>query len=167
MAIEIGSIMEGKVSGVLPFGAFVDLGEGQTGMVHISEISNEYVENIADYVKTGDIVKVKVLGVNEQGKISLSMKKALPRPPRENHDRGRSDHFDRSERGERRERPHRDRPKTFQGGGFDAPKNDGPASFEEMLKKFQKSSDEKLSELKKNTSGKQGSMGYSRRSGRS
>ena len=157
MAIEIGSIIEGKVSGVTKFGAFVDLGEGQTGMVHISEVSNDYVENIADYVKRGDTVKVKVLGVNEQGKISLSMKKAQPRPQKEA-----------TPQGERSERPVRkERPRTFQGGGFDAPKSDAPVSFEDMLKKFQKNSDEKLSDLKKNTSGKQGSMGYSRRSGRS
>ena len=158
MAIDIGSIVEGKVSGVTRFGAFVDLGEGQTGMVHISEVSNEYVEDIAEHVKRGDVVKVKILGVNEQGKISLSMKKAMPRPQKENH----APRFDKEERSERPPRKE-SRPRTFQGGGFDAPKNDAPASFEDMLKKFQKNSDEKLSDLKKNTSGKQGSMGYSRR----
>lgn len=80
MAIEVGSVLEGTVTGITKFGAFVDLGNKQTGLVHISEVANEYVENISDFIKEADTVKVKVLSVDEKGKISLSIKQTLPKP---------------------------------------------------------------------------------------
>ncbi|MBQ3593438.1 MAG: S1 RNA-binding domain-containing protein, partial [Clostridia bacterium] len=73
MEFEIGTIVEGKVTGVTGFGAFVDLGEGKTGMVHVSEVSRTYVKDIKEFVKEGDTVKAKIISV-EGGKISLSMK---------------------------------------------------------------------------------------------
>ena len=79
MQIEVGSILEGKVTGIIKFGAFVELPEGKSGMVHISEISNTYVENVSDFLQEGQTVKVKVLAINENGKISLSIKKAAAR----------------------------------------------------------------------------------------
>ena len=86
MQLEVGKIVEGKVSGITKFGAFVDLGEGKTGMVHISEVAAAFVQEIKDYVKEGETVKVKILSIGEDGKIALSMKQALPqsqqRPPR-------------------------------------------------------------------------------------
>ena len=85
MQLEVGKIVEGKVSGITKFGAFVDLGEGKTGMVHISEVAAAFVQEIKDYVKEGETVKVKILSIGEDGKIALSMKQALPqsqqRPP--------------------------------------------------------------------------------------
>ena len=95
MAIEVGMILEGKVSGITKFGAFVDLPDSKTGMVHISEVAPTFINEISDYVKVGQEVKVKVLALND-GKISLSMKQALPkeqqqqrkrsdRPQRQNH----------------------------------------------------------------------------------
>ena len=78
MAIEVGAILEGKVSGITKFGAFIDLPESKTGMVHISEVAPTFITEITDYVKVGETVKVKVLAVND-GKISLSMKQALPK----------------------------------------------------------------------------------------
>ena len=72
MAIEVGAILEGKVSGITKFGAFIDLPESKTGMVHISEVAPTFITEISDYVKVGQIVKVKVLAVND-GKISLSL----------------------------------------------------------------------------------------------
>ena len=76
MAIEVGMILEGKVSGITKFGAFVDLPDSKTGMVHISEVAPTFINEISDYVKVGQEVKVKVLALND-GKISLSMKQAL------------------------------------------------------------------------------------------
>ena len=78
MAIEVGMILEGKVSGITKFGAFVDLPDSKTGMVHISEVAPTFINEISDYVKVGQEVKVKVLALND-GKISLSMKQALPK----------------------------------------------------------------------------------------
>ena len=74
--VSVGSILEGKVVSVMPFGAFVDIGNKQSGLVHISELSSRYVKDINDCVKKGDTVKVKVIKIDESGKISLSMKQA-------------------------------------------------------------------------------------------
>ncbi len=94
MQFEVGTILEGKVTGILKFGAFVDLGEGKSGMVHISEIAPTYVNDIKDHVTEGQTVKVKIIGISDDGKISLSMKRALPRedgrpPQRQQHQRQR------------------------------------------------------------------------------
>ena len=88
--LEVGAIFEGKVTGITKFGAFVDLGNGKTGMVHISEVAPVFVKEIRDFVTEGQTVKVKIIGINEDGKISLSMEKgrrkraaaAPPAPPR-------------------------------------------------------------------------------------
>ena len=82
MQLDVGKIVEGKVTGITNFGAFIDLGEGKTGMVHISEVSAGYVKEIADHLKEGEQVKVKVLKVGDDGKISLSIKQAQPQAPR-------------------------------------------------------------------------------------
>ena len=70
--LEVGAIFEGKVTGITKFGAFVDLGNGKTGMVHISEVAPVFVKEIRDFVTEGQTVKVKIIGINEDGKISLS-----------------------------------------------------------------------------------------------
>ena len=73
MELEVGKILEGKVSGVTKFGAFVTLPDGETGMVHISEVAPTFVNEINDFVKVGDTVKVKVLSLGDGKKISLSL----------------------------------------------------------------------------------------------
>ena len=78
MSIEVGSIVEGTVTGITHFGAFVELPNGQTGLVHISEVANTYVKDINEYLKKQDKVKVKVLSVDSGGKIGLSIKQADP-----------------------------------------------------------------------------------------
>ena len=81
MQLETGSILEGKVTGITKFGAFVELPGGRTGMVHISEIAATYVKEIRDFVTENQMVKVKILNIGEDGKISLSMKRAADNPP--------------------------------------------------------------------------------------
>ncbi len=94
MGVEVGSKLEGKVTGITKFGAFVELPGGVTGLVHISEIADTYVKDINDYLKIGDIVTVKVLNIRE-GKIGLSIKKATDRPERPpRHQRERGDGFE-------------------------------------------------------------------------
>ena len=78
MAIEVGNVLEGRVTGVKPFGAFVALPEGKSGMVHISEVSNEYVQDINTVLHDGDAVKVQVINIAPDGKIALSIKRLLP-----------------------------------------------------------------------------------------
>ena len=77
MQLEVGTVLEGKVTGITKFGAFVSLPDGKSGLVHISEIANTFVNDVHDYVKDGDTVKVKVIGLGDDGKINLSIKKAV------------------------------------------------------------------------------------------
>ena len=74
MQLEVGSIVEGKVTGITKFGAFVDLGEGKSGMVHISEVADVFVSEITEFLSEGQMVKVKVISIGDDGKISLSIK---------------------------------------------------------------------------------------------
>lgn len=77
---EVGSIVEGKVVSIQPFGAFVAIDDETEGLVHISEIANQFVKNIQDFVKVGDMVKVKILSIDEnKNRISLSIKATLPK----------------------------------------------------------------------------------------
>ena len=80
MAIEVGAKLEGKVTGITHFGAFVDLSGGVTGLVHISEIADNYVKDVKDHLKLEDVVTVKVINVDKDGKIGLSIKQAIDRP---------------------------------------------------------------------------------------
>ena len=75
MSIEVGNKLKGKVTGIKKFGAFVELPEGKSGLVHISEVVDNYVENVEDHLSVGDEVEVKVLSIADDGKISLSIKK--------------------------------------------------------------------------------------------
>lgn len=78
MAIDVGSIVEGVVTGITNFGAFIELPDRVTGLVHISEVADAYVKDVRDYLKEQDHVKVKVIHIDEKGKIGLSIKQANP-----------------------------------------------------------------------------------------
>lgn len=139
MALEVGSILEGKVTGVKSFGAFVSLPDGSNGMVHISEVSNEYVQQLSDVLAEGQTVKVKVLSISPEGKIALSIKRASEQP-----------------RQPRRADPGR----VWQPRTPSAPQ--GAQSFEDMMAQFKTRSEEKIADLKRATEGRR-SGGYSRR----
>lgn len=134
MQPQVGDLLEGKITGITKFGVFVEIGENTTGMVHISEVARTFVSEIRDFVKEGDTVKVKVLSIGDDGKISLSMKRA------QEDDRNR-------ERASRRQRPFAP-PKPDNSFVWTASKNEG-ASFEDMMNKFKQTSDEKFSDLKR------------------
>ena len=132
MEFGVGSILEGKVTGITKFGAFVSLPEGKSGLVHISEIAYSYVNDVKDHLKEGQEVKVKVIGIDENGRINLSIKKAMDPPPR---------HAGQGRPG--------GRPGGHSGGGFRGkPAPAEPTTFEDRLKQFMASSDSKLSELR-------------------
>lgn len=135
MPVQVGDIAEGKVTDIMNYGVFVKLEDGKSGLVHISEVSREYVEDIHTVLKSGDVVKVKVLSIDEKGKISLSIKKALPAPERK-----------------------------FEKKAENAKKDNNPVGettkLDDMLSKFLKDSDEKQLYLKKNIDSKRG---YSKR----
>ena len=88
MQLEVGQLIEGKITGITNFGVFVDLGDGATGMVHISEVAQTYVSDIKEHVKEGDTVKMKVLSIGDNGKISLSIKRAMENDRKPERDRG-------------------------------------------------------------------------------
>ncbi len=77
MSLEAGSVLEGVVVKITHYGAFVELSDGKSGLVHISEIADTYVKDVHDYLKEQERVKVKVLGYNDKGKLDLSVKQAL------------------------------------------------------------------------------------------
>ncbi len=138
MQLTNGQILEGKITGITNFGVFVDIGEGKSGMVHISEVARTYVSDIKEFVKVGDPVKVMVLNVGEDGKISLSMKRALePEKSAEP-----------KERRERRSFQPQSQPKIDSSYTW-TPKKAEPQSFEEMMNRFKQTSDEKFSDLKR------------------
>ena len=139
--VEVGEILEGKVTGLTNFGAFISLPGNLTGMVHISEVSQSYVSDIHEHLKENQTVKVKVIDITPEGKISLSIKKALP-----------AQQQPQGERSFRQNKGHRNStPNVWK----------GQPSFEDMMDRFKKVSDEKMTDLKRATDGKRGS--YSRR----
>lgn len=146
MSIEIGSKVQGKVTGITNFGAFVELPGGTTGLVHISEVADSYVKDVNEHLKVGDEVTVKVLSEKE-GKIALSIKKAVDRPE------GQSSYSQRPPRQGRDDR--RGGSRDFRSKGTFKPKE----SFEDKMAKFLKSSEENISSLKRNTEGKRGGRG--------
>ena len=75
MPVKVGQIVEGRVTGIAKFGAFVEISEGVTGLVHISEVADSFVKDVNDFLKENEIVKVKVISISEDGKISLSIRK--------------------------------------------------------------------------------------------
>ena len=136
MALEIGSVVEGVVTGITNFGAFVQLPEGKVGLIHISEVSNVFVKDVHDFLKDKQTVTVKVVSIDPHGKIGLSLKALMPEaaPARRPV--------------ERRQAP--------------AAKAMPPASFEDKLSKFLKESDDRLLDLKRNTESKRGGRGARR-----
>ena len=83
MPLEVGAVMEGKISGITKFGAFVALPEGKSGLVHISEVANAFVSDVHDYVQMGQAIRVKVMAISPEGKINLSIKRAVEEAPRQ------------------------------------------------------------------------------------
>ena len=148
MAIEVGSIVEGVVTGITNFGAFVELPEGKTGLIHISEVADVYVNDVHDFLRERDTVKVKVLTVDDRGKIGLSIKALQDKPTAPTQP---------SAAPARPPRPARDMRRTA------ASRQMGSPSFEDKLSRFLKDSDERLTDLRRKTDSKRGGRG-SRRS---
>ncbi|MGG3451616.1 MULTISPECIES: S1 domain-containing RNA-binding protein [Bacillaceae] len=143
MSIEVGSKLQGKVTGITKFGAFVQLPEGSTGLVHISEVADNYVKDINDHLTVGDEVEVKVLNVEKDGKIGLSIRKAKDNPPPQT---------------QYRPRPQRQgdfRQKGGPRGGGQPPVE----NFESKVARFLKDSEERMTTLKRQTDSRRGGRG--------
>ena len=161
MQLEVGQILEGKVTGVLKFGAFVDLGSGKSGMVHISEVAQSYVSDIHEHVSEGQTVKVKVIGIADDGKISLSMKRAEERPRTQRPPRPRQEAVPAKDKDADAQRPAHHAPKkppkpvkkeVFSPEDYEyayEPRSTvTDAGFEDMLSRFKVSSEDRMSGLK-------------------
>lgn len=137
MSIEVGSKLQGKVTGITNFGAFVELPEGSTGLVHISEVADNYVKDINEHLKVGDEVLVKVIN-EKDGKIGLSIRKA-------------------KEQVQTQAQTHRPRHNKPNNNNFRNKEN-----FEQKMARFLKDSEDRLSSLKRNTESKRGGRGARR-----
>ena len=131
MDLVVGAVVDGKVTGIMKFGAFVSLPGGKSGLVHISEIAYSYVNEVSDFLKEGQEVKVKIIGIDENGRINLSIKKAQEPPPQ----------------------PPRRKPFNNQGGNASrsfsrASQPAAEPTFEDKLKQFMADSDSKISGIR-------------------
>ncbi|MDD3926173.1 MAG: S1 RNA-binding domain-containing protein [bacterium] len=135
MPVTVGEIVEGSISKLTNFGFFVELPGGESGLVHISEVADAYIRDVRDLFKENDKVKVRVIAIDDRGKIELSVRKALSQAE-----------------GPTQQAPPRRRPAQAASGG---------GGFEDLLGGFMKKSEERLLELKRNTESKRG--GRSRR----
>ncbi|MGP4108502.1 S1 domain-containing RNA-binding protein [Virgibacillus sp. L01] len=141
MSIEVGSKVQGKVTGITNFGAFVEIPGGTTGLVHISEVADSYVKDVHDHLTVGDQIEVKVISEKE-GKTALSIKKAIDKPEGQT-----SSYSKRSSRqGSNRN--------SGSKGNFKSKDN-----FEDKMARFLKSSEENLYTLKRSTESKRGGRG--------
>lgn len=128
---QVGQIIEGTVTGIKPFGAFVSLDDATQGLVHISHISHGYLENINDAIKVGDTVKVKILSIDsEKGKISLSIKETQEKPKPAS-------------------RPSSSKPTSRPGNSRPAKKEVSANSFEDLMKDFLKVSNDRQADINK------------------
>lgn len=163
MEPQVGSILEGKVTSITKFGAFVALDSGQSGLVHISEIANSFVNDVHDFLQEGQTVKVLVLST-ENGKINLSIKKALPpqerpvsrgpRPGTNGSPRSGMNGGPRPAGGASRPAQQQSRP-AFAARQQPLPPS-GDQSFEDKLKQFLTSSEGKMADLNRSIDGKRG-----------
>jgi S1 RNA binding domain protein len=146
MSIEVGSKLQGKVTGITKFGAFVELPEGSTGLVHISEVADNYVKDINDHLKVGDVVEVKVINVEKDGKIGLSIKKTKDRVEQKPQSHSHSNSYS--------QRTRQGRPNDHRGNKVE--------NFESKMARFLKDSEDRLSSLKRHTESKRGGRGAKR-----
>lgn len=146
MSIAVGNVLEGTVTGITNFGAFVELPGGKVGLVHISEVANVYVKDVRDFLKEHDKVKVKVLSI-DGNKIGLSIKQLQEKKP-----------FHPASAKPNASSPRSTPHKSFH-NSFSHQRNVGAPTFEDKLSKFLKDSDEKLTDLRKKTDSKRGGRG--------
>jgi S1 RNA binding domain protein len=139
MALEIGSIVEGRVFKLTRYGVLVELPDSKVGLIHISEVANTFVHDVADYYQVGDAVRAKVMSMGERDRVELSVKKAIgedgveepqPRPGREQPVRP----------------PRARQPRS---GDRGAGARAGPQTFEDRLSSFMKKSEERQQDFRR------------------
>ena len=164
MELAVGEIISGKVTGITKFGAFVSLPEGKNGLVHISEVAQSYVSDIREHLTEGQDVKVKVIAIDENGRVNLSIKKAQPRP--NNTDRRPAGNAGRNANGagyaqrngyaSRTNGGYKKPQRSAAGPASRQPAKDMPLSFEDKLKHFMQDSESRMADIRHNRDKKNG-----------
>ena len=141
--LEVGLIVDGKVTGITKFGAFVALPGGKSGLVHISEVANAYVSDINEHLTNGQEVKVKIVAISPEGKINLSIKKAVDNPVADNRPNRRNEEKPRPQTA----KPAASRPQSApsQAREVYVPVKSADQNFEDKLKQFMQESDSRIS----------------------
>ena len=155
MALSVGTIVNGKVTGITNFGAFVETEDGTRGMIHISEVSRSYVEDIKTVLKVGQAVTVKVISVADDGKVALSLKQLEKKEEGKRAPAGRKPRPRDAQKPRKKYEP---APPVTSPGDFEWQSSSVGGSFEDMMSKFKRTSEDKMSDLKRGES-----RGYSRR----
>jgi S1 RNA binding domain protein len=150
MEFGVGAVLDGKVTGITKFGAFVSFPDGKTGLVHISEIAYTYVNDIRDHLKEGQTIQVKVLGIDDNNRINLSIKKAMDPPPR-------PVNTGRPANGGHPPAGGAPRPQSRAAYAPKQTVSKEPATFEDRLRQFMQASDSKMSDLNRYIDKKGGS----------
>ena len=144
MELEVGSILTGKVVTITKFGAFVSVAPNKSGLVHISEIANTYVNDVNDHLTVGQEVKVKLISIDQNGRINLSIKQAQDNAPSGGFRRGPAAPRPAGAAPQRSAPPRQDRrPQNFGSGQVNT--DSGDSSFEDKLKRFMQDSESKMS----------------------
>lgn len=156
MALSVGAIVNGKITGITNFGAFVETEDGSRGMIHISEVSRSYVEDIKAVLKVGQAVTVKVISISEEGKIALSMKQL--EKPEEGKRPQQGARKQRQKEAPKQRKKYEPAPPVTSPGDFEWQSSSSSGSFEDMMSKFKRTSEDKMSDLKRGEN-----RGYSRR----
>ncbi len=125
MSISVGDIVEGKVTGITKFGAFVECEDGTKGLVHISQISNDYIEKVEDVLKVNDVVKCKVMSIEDK-KVSFSIKECLPK----------------------KEHKKEFTKKTYSDDSNVDKESNNESTFDDLITKFMKESNERLDSIR-------------------
>ncbi|HIZ70697.1 MAG TPA: RNA-binding protein S1 [Candidatus Atopostipes pullistercoris] len=146
MSLEVGNKVEGKITGLAKFGAFIDLGDNKTGLVHISEVSDKFVEDIKDELKVGQVVTVEVLSIDDDGKIALSMRNR-EKEAEEKKEQSKPEYKKRETSSHRPSKP------------FNKKQSNNNQDFDSLMNDFLKESETRLSSLRKNTESKRGGRG--------
>ncbi|MDR0614922.1 MAG: RNA-binding protein S1 [Lactobacillales bacterium] len=146
MSIEVGSVLQGKITGITNFGAFIQLPNGSSGLVHISEVSTEFIKDISDALSVGDEVNVKVVSVSNDGKIALSIKQTMEAVDHKNDFASSQKRLHSFENNRKNVNKRNNRAKSNK--GFDA-----------LMSSFLKNSEERLFSIRRNTEGKRGGRG--------
>lgn len=172
MSVEVGQKVQGKVTGITNFGAFVELPDNKSGLVHISEISDSYVKDINDVLTMGQEIEVRVLSIAPDGKISLSLRqanessesKSAPRTNRDgfqsqaNHNR--KPKFESKDNNYNQNKSFKPSTRPSNSDNYSKPKETPKADdFDALMSSFLKDSEDRLSSLRRNTEGKRGGRG--------